>query len=68
MPTMDTGMAYGVTFFRLSVKNSRYCRSPTSMPPAPLPTMTPARRSPRRRPASTQASRAAMTPASDARE
>ena len=42
MPTIDTGIAYGVTRFQPSLKNSKYCRSATSMPPAPLPTSTPA--------------------------
>jgi hypothetical protein len=50
------------------VKNSKYWRSATSMPPAPLPTITPAPGSPARNPASRQASLAAMTPMSDARE
>ena len=68
MPTIDTGIAYGVTRFQPSVKNSKYCRSATSMPPAPLPTSTPAPGSFSRRPASCQASLAAMTAISDARE
>ena len=42
MPTIDTGMAYGVTRFQPSLKNSKYCFSATSIPPAPLPTRTPA--------------------------
>ena len=68
MPQIDTGMAYGVTRFSLPVKNSRYCRSPNSMPPPPVPMMTPALACPAPRPASAQASRAAITPARDARE
>jgi hypothetical protein len=57
-----------VTFFSRSAKKSAYCRSPTSIPPPPLPTITPAPASPIFRPASRQASRAAMTPISAARE
>ena len=68
IPTIETGIAYGVTRFQPSVKNSAYCRSATSMPPAPLPTSTPASGSFRRRPASAQASRAAITAISDALE
>ena len=68
MPTIDTGMAYGVTRFQPSLKNSKYCRSATSMPPAPLPTSTPAPGSFSRSPASCQASVAAMTAMSEAFE
>jgi hypothetical protein len=68
MPTIDTGIAYGVTRFHPSVKNSPYCRSATSIPPAPLPTSTPASGSFRRSPASCHASLAAMTAISDAFE
>ena len=68
MPTIETGIAYGVTRFQPSVKNSKYWRSATSIPPAPLPMSTPASGSPARRPASAQASVAAITPMSDARE
>src|SRR5260221_10551253 len=68
IPTIDTGIAYGVTRFHPSLKNSKYWRSATSMPPAPLPTSTPAPGSFRRRPASFHASLAAMTARSDARE
>ena len=68
IPTIDTGMAYGVTFFQLSVKYSSYWRSATSIPPAPLPTRTPADGSSIRRPASLHASRAAMTAISDVLE
>ena len=69
MPTIDTGIAYGVTLRPRSTKKSWYCRSPTSMPPPPLP-IDRRRRcgSPMRSPASTHASRAAMTPISAARE
>ena len=42
IPTMPTAMAYGVTCLPPAVKKSRYCASPTSMPPPPLPMMTPA--------------------------
>jgi hypothetical protein len=68
MPTMETGMAYGVTRFQPSLKNSAYCRSATSMPPAPLPTSTPVPGSPRRSPASCHASLAATTAISEAFE
>jgi hypothetical protein len=68
MPTIDTGIAYGVTRFQPSVKNSKYDRSATSIPPAPLPTSTPAPGSLRRRPASCHASVAATTAISEARE
>jgi hypothetical protein len=57
IPTIDTGMAYGVTRFWPSPKNSAYCRSATSMPPAPLPTSTPPPGSASRSPASAHASR-----------
>ena len=68
MPTIETGIAYGVTRFQPSLKNSKYWRSATSMPPAPLPTSTPAPGSFRRSPASCQASVAAITAISDAFE
>jgi hypothetical protein len=68
MPTIDTGMAYGVTRLPRSTKKSWYCRSPTSMPPPPLPMTTPAFGSATDSPASRHASRAATTPASAARE
>src|SRR5580765_3282042 len=68
MPTIETGMAYGVTFLPRSTKNSWYWRSPTSMPPPPLPITTPAPGSAMPRPASVHASRAATTPMSAARE
>src|SRR5438034_682386 len=40
MPTMEIGIAYGVTFLPRSTKKSKYCRSPTSMPTPPLPVIT----------------------------
>ena len=68
MPQMPMAMAYGVTCLPPAVKKSSYCFSPTSMPPPPLPMMTPVRGSPARSPASRHASRAATTPKSAARE
>ena len=68
MPTIDTGIAYGVTRFHPSLKNSEYCRSATSIPPAPLPTITPAPGSLSDKPPSLHASRAAITAISEARE
>jgi hypothetical protein len=68
IPTIDTGIAYGVTRFQPSLKNSWYWRSATSIPPAPLPTSTPAPGSLRHKPASFQASLAAMTAIREARE
>src|SRR4029450_6794720 len=68
MPTIATGIPYGATRFQPSPKNSPYCRSATSIPPAPLPTSTPAFGSLSRRPASAHASRAAMTAISEALE
>ena len=68
MPQMPTAIAYGVTCRPPLVKKSWYWRSPTSMPPPPLPMITPAPGSPTRRPASCHASRAAITPKSAARE
>ena len=68
IPTIETGIAYGVTLRPRSRKKSWYCRSPTSIPPPPLPITTPASGSPTRSPASIHASRAAITPTSAARE
>ena len=44
MPQMPTAMAYGVTCRPPLVKKSWYWRSPTSMPPPPLPMITPGAR------------------------
>ena len=60
MPQIPTAIAYGVTCWPLFWKKSWYCRSPTSMPPPPLPMITPALGSANDRPASFHASRAAM--------
>ena len=68
IPQMPTAMAYGVTVRPPLVKKSWYWRSPTSIPPPPLPISTPAPGSPTRRPASRHASRPASTPKSAARE
>src|SRR5688572_24325096 len=64
IPQMPIAMAYGETCLPPAVKKSSYCGSPTSMPPPPLPMITPLRGSATRRPASCHASRAATTPKS----